>query len=1049
MRKLLLLVVSVLYFTAQLLAQNQSRLVSGKITDETGKPIASASVTVKGTNVGTTTDMEGNFKLNVPSNANTLVVSSVGYADMELAIGGKTTVSAQLKPEGKDMDEVVVVAYGTAKKESLTGSIATIGAKQLENRLTTNITQALAGAAPGIATTSGNGQPGSSAAIRIRGFGSVNASSSPLFVVDGFPYEGFIGDLNTNDVENISLLKDASATALYGARAANGVVLITTKKGKSAEPKVNINATTGFSQRGLSEYDMVGTNDYYPVMWQALKNSLQYPASGTGLTEAAAAAQASNTIAAQLVYNPFNVPNNAIVGTDGKLNPNAALLYNDFDWFGPLSQNGKRHEVAMSTSAKVNKSDYYISLNYLKDEGFVLNSDYERVSARVSLNSQAKSWLRTGINISGVIVKSNQANAGDNQTNNIVNPFVFARRIGPIYPVHAFTNTGTPVLDNFGNQWFDYGQHPGAVNRPQGAFPGRHILYETMLNKAISLRNSIIARTYLEAKFLKDFTFTTNLGVDLNNTRTKNFQNKIVGDGVTAGGTSSSASNEFRTISVNELLNYKKSFGRHDVGVLVGHENQWVNETYFSGNRRGQILNDNEQLVNFVTLGGVTGNFDRLRRDAYLSRINYDLDNKYYVELSYRRDGSSRFSPKSRWGNFYSIGASWFAKREDFLANVDWLSELKLRAAYGTVGNDALSTYYEYQALYELGWNNAAEAGTIATKLNNPDLTWEVNKTTSLGIDFGVLKNRISGTIEFFNRGSSELLFDVPQGLSAIVTTRTENIGTMSNKGVEIQLNADVVRTKNINWSIQLNGTHLKNKIKKLPNGQPITSGTKRLAEGKDLYAFYLRQWYGVDPNDGAGLYYATPGLTSGYRITKTGDTVVTNPTNARFDYSGSAIPDLFGSIGTTFDYKGFSLSVLLNYQIGGKFYDGNYQGLLSPSYGASIHADVLKSWQKPGDITDFPRLDISSAGNFNSQSNRFLIDASYISFRNVTASYGFPTHLIDRLKLQQLRFYVSGENLAIISKRKGLNPAESFSGTNSAIYVPNRALSVGVNVTF
>ncbi|HEY1023117.1 MAG TPA: SusC/RagA family TonB-linked outer membrane protein, partial [Flavisolibacter sp.] len=616
---------------------------------EQGEGIANASITVKGTTNGTVTNATGNFSLSIPSSARTLVVSSVGFQPREISIGSQNTYELTLSGEAQDMNEVVVVAYGTQKRESITGSVATVGAKQLETRLTTNITQALAGAAPGIAATSGNGQPGSSAAIRIRGFGSINASSAPLFVVDGFPYEGFIGDLNTNDIESISLLKDASSTALYGARAANGVVLITTKKGKTADPKVNINFTTGFTQRGIPEYDRVGTNDYYPVMWQALKNSLMYPTTGTGLSESAAALQASNTIAAQLMYNPYNVANDAIVGTDGKLNPNAKLLYDDFDWFGPIAKNGARNEVAMSTSAKMGKSDYYISLNYLKDEGFILKSDYERASVRLNLNSQVKSWLRTGVNMSGVLVKANNASAGDDNTSSIINPFVFARRIGPIYPVRAFDAAGQPVLDAFGTHMYDYGQHTGAINRPQGAFPGRHVIYETMLNESVSTRNSLIARTFLEAKFLRDFTFTTNLGLDLNNTRTKGFQNKIVGDGVTAGGTASRSSNEFRTISMNQLLNYKKSFGgRHDLSVLVGHENQWVDEIYFSGSRRGMNFDGNQELVNFVTLNGITGSIADLRRDAYLSRINYDLDNKYFVELSYRRDGSSRFAPKSR-----------------------------------------------------------------------------------------------------------------------------------------------------------------------------------------------------------------------------------------------------------------------------------------------------------------------------------------------------------------------------------------------------------------
>ncbi len=1048
MRKLLMLT-TVLMYSICIMAQE--RTVTGKVTDEKDNtPLSGVSVSVKGTTIGTTTGADGTFSLTVPETAKALHFTLVDYTEVEVPLAGKTSFTLTMASASKALSEVVVVAYGNQKKESITGSVAVIGSEQLQTRLATNISQALAGAAPGISATSGNGQPGSSAAIRIRGFGSVNASNSPLYVVDGFPYEGFIGDLNTNDIESITLLKDASSTALYGARAANGVVMITTKKGKKGAPKINITASTGISQRGIAEYDRVGTLDYYPVMWQALRNSLMYPASGTGQTEAAASLQASNTIASQLIYNPFNVPNNTIVGTDGKLNPNASLLYNDFDWFNPISKNGKRNEVAFNTSSKLDKTDYFISFNYLKDEGFVMKSDYERISARINLNTQLKDWLRSGLNLSGVFVTSNQASAGDGNASSIINPFVFARGIGPIYPVHAFSATGSPVLDASGAQVYDYGIHAGAVNRPQGAFPGRHVIYETELNKNVDTRNSLIGRTFLEGTIAKYFTATVNLGVDMNNVRSMRFQNKIVGDGVTAGGTSSRSSNEYRTVSMNQLINYKRKYaGVHEVGLLLGHENQWVDETYFSGNRRGMNLDGNYELVNFVTLNGVTGNIDRLRRDAYFSRLNYAYSNKYFLDVSFRRDASSRFAPQSRWGNFYSVGASWYIIRESFMKDVEWLSDLKIRAAYGTVGNDALGSYYAYQALYGLGWNNAAEPGALASSLVNEDLTWEVNKTTSLGIDFGFLKNRITGTLELFDRGSSELLFDVPQGLSSVVTTRTENIGSMSNKGIELQLNADVIKTKNFKWELQVNATSLKNKIKKLPNGQPITSGTKRLEEGRDIYAFYLRQFYGVDPNDGASLYAALPGITTGYRISAKGDTVVTNPTNARFDYSGSAIPKYFGSVSTTFNYKGFSVSGLFNYQIGGKFYDGNYAGLMSPGYGRSLHADALNSWKTPGDLSAIPRIDIASTGNINAQSSRFLIDASYISLRNMTVAYAFGKSVLSKIKCDQMKVYLSGENIFVASKRKGLNPAESFNGTNSNVYVPNRIISAGINLTF
>jgi TonB-linked SusC/RagA family outer membrane protein len=1046
MRKFALLI-SLLLCSLHMMAQEKS--VSGKVTDEKdGSPLSGVSVIVKGTTVGTTTGADGTFKLNVPSSAKALVITFLDFEQVEVAIGNRTTFNVAMTSTSKSLEEVVVVAYGTQKRESITGSVSKIGAEQLENRLTTNLSQALAGAAPGIAATSGNGQPGSSAALRIRGFGSVNASSAPLYVVDGFPYGGAIGDLNTNDIESISLLKDASSTALYGARAANGVVMITTKKGKSGTPKVNVFVNTGFSERGIAEYDRVGAFDYYPLMWQAMKHGSMFPTSGTGQTEAVAAQNATNGIAAQLIYNPFGVPNNQIVDVNGVMNPNARLLYNDFDWYGPIERNGMRNEIGFNLSSKINKSDYYFSLNYLDDKGFVTKSDYKRVNARIAVNSQVKEWLKTGINLTAAMVTSNQA-AGDG-SNTFINPFVFARGMGPIYPVRAWDATGNAILDPFGNQYYDYGIHPGSVNRPAGASPGRHIIYETMLNESIDKRNSVIARTFIETKFLKYFTLTGNAGVDLNNTSTQTFQNRIVGDGVTAGGTAGRTANEFRTISFNQVLNYNQEFGLHEVSALVGHESQQNNDQFFSGSRRGMNLDGNIQLANFVVLNAVNGSLNRLRREGYLSSVKYNFDKKYYFDVSYRRDASSRFSEQSRWGNFYSAGFSWSVMREAFMANVNWINDLKFRASYGTVGNDELGSYFEYQALYGLGFNNSTNPGALLSTVYTPDLTWEVNKTLNVGVEFGLLKNRISGSIEYFDRGSSDLLFEVPQGLSAPVTVKNANIGTMWNRGVEAQLNFDVVKTNSIKWDLQLNVTALKNRITKLPEATPtIVSGTKRLEAGQDIFAFYLRRWAGVDPVDGAGLFYALPGLTTGYRVNGKGDTLTTNPNNAAFHYAGTAIPKFFGSVLSTVSVKDFSLSFLLNYQVGGKFYDGNYAGLLGISYGRALHTDALRAWKKPGDVTDIPRLDINNTGQFNSQSDRFLIDASYLNFRNVTLTYRLPKSLVSKIGFDQAKVYAGGENLLIVSKRKGMNPAESFNGTNSPVYVPNRLWNLGINVTF
>lgn len=1031
-------------------AFSQSKLVSGVVQDQQGGAVSGATVVVKGTTTGTSTDNDGNFSITVSDNNNVLEVSAIGFKTTEV----RATVefmTINLTSADASLDEVVVVAYGTMQRSRITGSVNTIGSQQLEGRLTTNVTQALAGAAPGINTTSGNGQPGSSAAIRIRGFGSVNAGSDPLIVVDGFPFGGSMSDINVNDIESISLLKDATSTALYGARAANGVIMITTKKGKTQTPKVNFSFLSGFSQRGIPEYETVGAYQYFPLYWQAVRNGSVYHLTSP-VEPIKAGKDAATSVPTQLVYNPFNVDRSMLLDSNGNFNPNASLMYNDFDWFSPLIKNGARNEANLSFSSKVGQTDYFVGLNYIKDAGFLLKSDFERASARVNINTKVTSWFKTGINMNGALVKANVASATTDDASSFINPFVFSRSMGPIYPVHAFDAKGAPVLRQNGEQYYDYGTYPGAVNRPSGASQGRHIVYETELNTNFDRRQVMSGRAYGEISFLKNFKFTNNIGIDLSNIKNTYNQNRTVGDGVTLNGYTYRSSNEYKTVTLNQLLNYSRKFGDHSVDVLLGHENTWYDITTLNAAKNGMNLDGNIEFSNFTTLRSIGGGITQLRREGYLSRVNYDYLGKYYFDASFRRDASSRFSPKSRWGNFYSFGVGWNAFREDFVKEIDLISDLRLRLAYGAVGNDALEAYYAYQQLYELAWNNGAEPGALASSLRNDDLTWEVGKNFTAGLDFGLWQNRLSGTFEFFKRGSSALLFSVPLGYTSIVTNVTRNIGNMENTGVELQLSGDLVRSQNTKWNITVNFTSLKNKMKKLPNNnEPITSGTKRYEVGSDIYQFYLRDWWGVDPKDGAGLYYKSDTYhdMAGIRVIN-GDSLATTPTNARFVQSGSAIPKFFGSINNTVTYKGFGLSFLINYQVGGKFYDGNYVGLMAlSSYGKSLHSDLLNAWKKPGDQTDIPRLDINRSADFNAQSNRWLVDASYLSLRNATVFYNLPKSFLSRINFDAMKVFLSGENVFLLSKRKGLNPMESFTGTNSPVYTPNRVLSAGLNLTF
>ncbi len=1043
MRKRLLIMLGMLVVCLQLLAQ--TRMITGRITDGQGNAVPNASVTVKGTSLGTTTNADGAFSINVQPGATALIVSSVGFANQEVTIGNQTYLTISLSTATNSMDEVVVVAYGTAKRGSFTGSAAQIDAREIEQRPIVNVTNAIAGAAPGVQANAGSGQPGSGPAIRVRGFGSINASNDPLFVVDGVPYDLTIANLNADDIESISVLKDASTTSLYGSRAANGVIMITTKKGKKGRNQVSAKVLQGVTSQGIPEYDRVDAFQYYPLMWEAYRNSLAY----SGTTPIATANQnATNNIKGLLGYNPFNVPDNAIVGTDGTINPNAQLLWaDDLDWFEPLRRTGTRGDYSVAFNGGAERNDYYVSLGYVNEKGFVLRSDYERFTGRVNVNTQPLSWFRTGLNLSTVITKSDQAS--DGSSTGYVNPFYFSRNMGPIYPVHMHDPvTGAYVLDANGNRQFDLGNSSPTMTRASSGSPGRHVVAETMWNDNMYKRNVLSARTFGEISFLRNFKFTTNISVDISNYKAATYENKIVGDGAPAGRASRTNSTT-TTYTLNQLLNYSRTFGAHNIDLLAGHENYDYNYEYLTGSRQQQSFDGITELENFTTTNNLSSYTDKNRIESFLSRANYSYDNKYLFSASFRSDGSSKFAKDVRWGKFWSVGAGWRLDQESFL-KTDWINMLKLRSSYGETGNNGGIGFYAWQGLYSLGFDNVTAAGVLQGSLENPELTWETNKQFDIGLDFSLFKNRVNGSFEFFHRQSDNLLFAVNLPVSSGTLTQTRNIGSMFNRGLEMQVAVDVVRNNNFTWNLDVNATTFKNEITKMPDGQPeIIDGTKKLMVGHSIYDYWLRDYYGVDPEDGRALYAMNAWAPANSRITKNGDSVSTLPSNAKFIYAGTAIPDVFGGISNTFSYKGLSLSVLFTYQIGGKIYDGAYAGLMSSgSYGSSIHTDILNRWKQPGDETNVPRMDVARTGDFNAASDRWLIDGSYITLRSANLSYALPDNLARAAFLQSARVYLSGENLFMKSARKGMNAAQSFTGVTSNAYMPARIITLGLNVT-
>lgn len=1052
MKKALLLLLVAAISVIQ--AHAQTRPITGKVTDaKDGAPLFGVTVKIKNTNTGTTTNAEGKFSLNVTGNP-VLEFTFVGFSTKEVASAGKNNIDIKLGADEKGLSEVVVIAYGTTKKGSNTSATTQIDSKKFATRAISNIATALDGAAPGIQTNAGSGQPGDGPAIRIRGFGSVNASSDPLYVVDGVPYSGNLSSLNVADIESISVLKDASSSSLYGSRAANGVIIVTTKKGKNGRNQLQVNAIQGFNTRGIPEYNRVNAKEYYPLLWEAQRNALV--TGGTALDvanrRASGLVAGAKGIKDMLGYNPFNVADNAIVGVDGKLNPNAELLYpDDLDWEKAVTRTGARGEYGINYSGGTEKTDYFASLNYLSDKGYVINSDFQRISGRINVNTQATDWFRTGVNLSGTFVKSNQTDV--TSSTSYVNPIFFARNIGPIYPVYQHDATGAYVLDKNGDRIFDVGGSRGSA-----ASPGRNTVGENLLNDNSFSRNILSGRTFGEISFLRNFKFTTNLSVDVTNYRANVYWNTVVGDGA-PGGLGSRTSIQTTSYTLNQLLNYNKTFGPHTIGVLLGHENYDQTGNSIYGERQSQVILGNSELYNFTTTNNLYSYKRQYRTEGYFSRVNYDYDEKYFVSAAFRRDGTSRFYKDNRWGNFYSVGAGWRMDKENFIHNISWINMLKLRSSYGTAGNDAVievdangvatPIYYAWQSLYKLGYNNALEPGLFFSKIGNQNIQWESNKSFDAGVDFALLDNRLTGSVEYFNRRSDNLLFDLPLPLSSGISSKTTNVGSMVNRGVELQLTGEVFRKKNFGWTVDLNLSTLKNELTKLPQPEIILS-TKKLSIGHSIYDYWLRDWYGVDPADGAALYVANNPTGAGVRTMKNGDIVTTNINNAKYHYAGSAIPDMYGSINNTFNYKQFQLSFLISFQVGGKVYDATYASLMNAgSYGNALSTDILKRWQKPGDITDVPRMDQSQTTNFNAAtSDRWLTSASFLNFRSAKLGYTVPEAYAKKAHVRAANVFLSGENLALFSARKGMNVAQAFTGVTSNVYMPARIISAGLNIT-
>lgn len=1026
MRKVTALLLACFCMLGTLYAQRQ---VTGKVTDaKDGTPLAGVSVKVKGTNIGTSTETDGTFTISVSKPNAKLVFSFVGYTEKEVDAAGNTVTVALSQSTSNDLEEVVVVAYGSQKKQASTGSVSVVKSDMLKERPVTSVEKALQGAAAGVTVQSVSGQPGAASTVRIRGIGSFTASSNPLYVIDGVAVTtgdftqgsttaNILSTIDPRDIESISVLKDASAASLYGSRAGNGVILINTKKGKTGKTKINVSASNGFSSLAVQKHDVMSTSQYFKYWWDYYYNGRI--SAGDAPSVAATAANASTI--SNLAVNPYN--NTNPYGAGGVLNSGVKQLY-DNDWRDAVTSIGRTQDYSLSLSGGNERTTFYLSGSYFNQEGIVVGSDFKRYSLKLNLENKATDYLKVGVNTSfGFTDQNTPPGAGG-----AANPIRFADIVSNVYPLYRIDADGNPLVDATGKKIYNYNTPVVFDYNPVG-------LAENNIYRAQSARALITG--FAELSIMPGLKFKSLGGfdfVDLGETQHYNYTN---GDGRGVRGRTTKYAPRDIQLTITNTLSYDKTFGNHTLSALVGqeavrtkYENLIAGATGFPG--PGFV-----ELDAAATPTTASSIITEKRLASYLSRINYSFDNKYFVSASFRRDGSSVFGIDSRWGNFWSVGGAWRISQENFMAGIDWLNELKVRGSYGVSGNDNIGRYARLD-LYSTGYNYGGGNGAINDQLGNSQLQWEGNKVTDIGVEFTIFK-RIKGEFSYFNRGSNAILFNKPLSLLTGFENITTNLADMKNYGFEGLVEIGLMQKKNFDWSVSLNMTTYKNQIQKM-SIDSILQGSQRWKVGSDRYQFYLREYAGVDVQTGQPLWYIDGA---------NGKTTTTNWNNATRYENGSALPKFFGGITNKFQFYNFDASVFVFFSVGGKIYDATLASEMDGGNapGSQLANQSFAAWQKPGDVTNVPRFVPRNTDLGNSASTRFLFDGTYARVKNINIGYSLPSNVIKRLKISNARIYLAAENILTLAKHKGMDPEVEITGIPNND-VPNiKTISFGLNL--
>ena len=988
--------------------------ITGTVTNaKTGDPIPGVSVVVKGqTTIGTSTDMDGQYTLEVPSGAEALVFSFVGMQKKEVPIRGRNTIDVALQPSVEELQEVVVVGYGTSSKEALTGSVGQIEAENIEKTHDATFTGALKGRTAGVRMTTAEGQPGANPQVRIRGVGSISASSEPLYVVDGIPVTSgdlaqteisnenrstsVLSTINPGDIESITVLKDAAATAIYGSRGANGVILIETKTGEKGEAQINFSAQYGVSDAAYNNLlEPIEADQYKTLFIQGYTNRPDNP-----MTEQEAL---------DLFNDYFPKPANT-------------------DWLDEISRQGNTHQYSLNASGGDENLRYYTSGSYYNREGFLIGADLERYSLRLNLNTQATENLRLQNNLSLGRTVQHGVEDETSWSNPMYNAYLLPPQV--------------PVKNEAGLYYGAHKRFIMAGNNPVGKMSGDDARW---LKQTRILDN--LSATY---DITDQLTFKTAWNFDLLFLHEFVYQNGRYGDDDDKGGEADEATtNEINWVGT-QTLNYNNVFAdSHSVDVLLGYEAQKNDRRYTYSQASGFPTIDLKTLANAGTPSTAWSSGTKYSFVSLFSRLNYNFKSRYFLSFSFRRDGSSRFGEENRYGNFWSVGASWRLAEEAFLQNVDWINDLKIKGSYGITGNADIGNFAA-KRLFGFGQNYDGRPGSGPSAVGNPFLTWEQQANYDLSMSFRLF-DMLSGSVTYYNRKNEDLILDRPISLTSGFDDHIENVANMVNKGLEIEMNADVVQSPNLNWNVGFNFSTLKNEVTKLD--EPIITDVGIHQEGHDFYEFYLYPWAGVNPQTGLSEWYTDETLTnksSDYRDT---EKVFTGK---------SAMPSAYGALTTRLDYKNFTLDMIVNFEWDKYIYDDaafviHGDGHYTPR--STSKRAFEGRWMQPGDQTLFPQHYWGNVVSNVRDQSRFLMDGTYARLGNVTLSYNLPQKTLNSLQwlnVRSVRIYIKASNYLTWTRNQTgdftfydlyVDPENQINGVAETGQPPLKTLSFGLDL--